>query len=210
MNRSTPLSRSVLRLGLMAAGVAAAATAVPAQAAEITMDNVRTTANHHHHVQFRDSFAVHQLGTVGTAAVRNQATATGAGCTADDACRSVALSFQIVTLAGQHVHLNAVNDGTAVNDHCTGCQTLAGAYQFVVSTPAPLHLSAATRGRLADVHRRLDALGRSQLPATELKQRTDALAAEVTSILKDAVAAANHPAARAVTVHRHLEGWPGH
>lgn len=199
------IHRYTLRLGLLAAGVATAATAMPAQAAEAVLqarDSVRTTANHGRHSQFRDGFDIHQLGKVGAASVRNQALATGVGCTADDACRSVALSFQIVTLAGEHFHLNAVNDGRAVNDHCTGCQTLAGAYQFIVATPEPTRLDRATRRRLADIHRRLDALGRSTLPAAELKKQADALAAQVTTVLKNARAE--------VTVHRHLQGWPGH
>ncbi|MFI9721108.1 hypothetical protein ACIHFE_15880 [Streptomyces sp. NPDC052396] len=204
--RTSSRSRNALRFGLLAAGVATLASAVPAQAAEgfrSARDDVRTTANHFHHVRVRDSFTVHQLGAVGAADVRNQVVATGAGCGADDACRSVALSFQIVTLAGEHVHLNAVNTGRAVNDHCTGCQTLAGAYQFIVETPRPVRLDRDTLRRLDAVHRRLDDLGRSGLPAAELKKRADALATEVTGILKNA-----HPAE--VTVHRHLQGWPGH
>ncbi|MEU4209723.1 hypothetical protein AB0F13_06935 [Streptomyces sp. NPDC026206] len=207
------LSRHFLRLGLLAAGVATAATGGPAQAAEVavTSDSVRTAVNHRHHTEFRDSFSVHQLGTVTAARLGNRANATSSGCTADDACRSVALSFQIVTLSGHDVHLNAVNKGRAVNDHCNGCQTLAGAYQFVVSTPRPGRLTAAAQRRLADIHRRLDALGGSRLPAAELKRKADALAAEVTALLArpDSTTAAT-TTRPAVRLHRHLDGWPSH
>ncbi|PHQ50909.1 hypothetical protein BLA24_18560 [Streptomyces cinnamoneus] len=203
-------------MGLLAAGIATAATGGPAQAAEgiaVTHDDVRTVANPHHHVAYDDSFAVHQLGSVTAARVGNQAIATSAGCTADDACRSVALSFQVVTLAGDHVRLNAINNGRARNEHCTGCQTLAGAYQFVVSTPKPTRLTPTAQRRLADIHRRLDALGSSRLPAADLKRRADALAAEVTALLAQpsSMTAGTAPHTRpSVTVHRHLDGWPAH
>ncbi|MEU1307554.1 hypothetical protein ABZ419_01420 [Streptomyces cinnamoneus] len=205
------LSRHLLRLGLLAAGVATAATAGPAQASEgvaVTFDSVRTTANHRHHTEYRDSFHVHQLGTVAAARLTNRANAASSGCTADDACRSVALSFQIVTLAGKNVRLDTVNKGRALNDHCTGCQTLAGAYQFVVSTPRATRLTDAAQRRLADIHRRLDALGGSRLPAAELKKKADALAAEVTALLARPDSTTTAGTRPAVRVHRQLDGWP--
>ncbi|MGX4691767.1 hypothetical protein [Streptomyces sp. JNUCC 63] len=192
------------------------ATAVPAQAATaaphaaVASDNVFTHADRLHHTQAKDSFTVRQFGTVNAAGVRNQANAVSTGCSADDACRSVALSFQIVTIAGEHTRLNAVNRSDAVNKKCTGCQTLAGAYQFVVSTPTAFRFDATTQRRLTDLHRRLDGLTRSSLPAVELKSQVDALAAEVTDVLHDAVANAPKGDVRpAVTMHRHLDGWPG-
>ncbi|RRR78413.1 hypothetical protein EHS43_26200, partial [Streptomyces sp. RP5T] len=70
-------------------------------------------------------------------------------------------------------------------------------------------LDSAHRQRLADIHRRLDALTRSDMPATDLRARADALAAEVNSVLQDAVAhAPKGDAQQDVTMHRHLDGWP--
>ncbi|MFJ9347754.1 hypothetical protein [Streptomyces sp. NPDC101237] len=210
-----PLTRRAVRIGLFAAGVAGAATAVPAQAATamphaaFASDHVFSHADRGHHTQIRDSFTVRQFGKVNAAAVRNQANAVSAGCSADDHCRSVALSFQIVTIAGEHTRLNAVNLSDAANKECTGCQTLAGAYQFVVSTPNPLLLDGTARGKLADIHHRLDALSRSTLPADELRTKADGLAAEVTAVLHDAVANAPKGDPHSdVTLHRHLDGWP--
>jgi hypothetical protein len=201
-------------VGLFAAGVAGVATAVPAQAATggapkvaVASDHVFSHADRHDHTEEKDSFTIRQFGTTNATAVRNQANAVSAGCTADDDCRSVALSFQIVTVAGEHTRLNAVNLSDAVNKNCTGCQTLAGAYQFVVSTPAPLTLDSAHRSQLADVHRRLDALTRSHVSATDLRTQADALAAEVNAVLKDAVAhAPKGDAHEDVTMRRHLDG----
>ncbi|MFF4156997.1 hypothetical protein [Streptomyces sp. NPDC001678] len=204
------LSRHFLRVGLLAAGLAVAATG-PAQAAEavaITHDGVRTTADHRHHIDHRDSFTIHQFGSVAAARADNRADARSVGCTADDACRSVALSFQVITLSGHDVRLSAVNNGHAVNEHCDGCQTLAGAYQFVVSTAAPARLTADAQHRLADIHRRLDTLSASRLPAADLRRQADALADEVKALLSQPTSlTAAHPARPSVKVHRQLDGW---
>lgn len=213
------LTQRAVRIGLFAAGIAGVATAVPAQAATaatqshvaVASDHVFSHADRAHHTQAKDSFTIRQFGDVDATAVRNQANAVSAGCSADAHCRSVALSFQIVTVAGEHTRLNAVNLSDAANKKCTGCQTLAGAYQFVVSTPTAFTLDDTARGKLADIHRRLDELTRSMLPAAELKSKVDGLAAEVTGVLHDAAAQAPKGDTQPdVTLHRHLDGWPGH
>ncbi|KPI05181.1 hypothetical protein OK074_0319 [Actinobacteria bacterium OK074] len=214
---SAVLTQRAVRIGLLAAGAAGLATAVPTVASAapqhvaVAADQTFSRADFRHHTDTEDSFTVRQFGTVAAATARNQANAVGVGCSVDDHCRSVALSFQIVTLAGDATRLNAVNRGDAVNKHCDGCQTLAGAYQFVVSTPRPLTLDGDTRGKLADIHRRLDDLTRSTAPAADLKTQADNLAAEVNTVLKDAVARAPKGDEKpTVEVHRHLDGWPGH
>ncbi|MEU6243239.1 hypothetical protein [Streptomyces sp. NPDC047024] len=214
---SGPFNGRAVRTVLLAAGAAGVATAVPAHAATgparaaIVSDSVFSNANRLHHTQTKDSFTVREFGNVRSASVRNQANAASVACSVDDKCRSVALSFQIVTIAGDVHRLKAVNVSDATNKYCDGCQTLAGAYQFVVSTPNPLKLDASTRRQLADIERRLDVLTRSTLPATELQTRVDALAGEVNGVLKNAVAKAPKGHDRPdVTLHRRLDGWPGH
>lgn len=188
-----------LRVGLVAtAGLgvlgattgAAQAAGHPVEGVAVATDAARTLADRAHETRFQDSFTVHQFGTLFAASARNQALAVSAYCSADDPCRSVALSFQIVTMAGEHIHLNALNLSHAENVHCAGCQTLAGAYQFIVSTPRPFTLSADAQRQLADIHRKLDALGRSRASVVQLRSEADALAAQVTAILKAAAAAA--------------------
>jgi hypothetical protein len=100
---------------------------------------------------FKDSFTIHQYGAVQSAYLRNQATAESVACSPDAPCRAISLSFQIVTMAGTDIHLNAVNLGNAENVHCAGCQTVAGAYQFVVSTPRAFTLNAAADALAAKV-----------------------------------------------------------
>lgn len=219
--------RRALRLGLLAtASLTAVATAATAQAAgpgstagtghgvAIAADSANTLANPGHRVRFDDSFTVHQEGDVFAAAAYNRAEADSVGCTAARPCRSVALSFQIVTMGGENIHLNAVNTGNAANRHCNGCQTLAGAYQFIVSTPRAFSLSPTALRQLADIHRKLDALGRSDGSIAAVKEQADSLAAQITAILRTAAAAApKGPGVDAfavpaptVTVHRMFTG----
>jgi hypothetical protein len=199
----TGLGRKAVRIGLLAtASLTAVATAATAQAASpastagtghgvgIASDSAHSLANPGNRVRFDDSFTVHQEGTVFAAAAHNQAEADSVACTAARPCRSVALSFQIVTMAGENIHLNAVNSSNAANVHCDGCQTLAGAYQFIVSTPRPFTLSGTAKRQLADIHRTLDALGKSEAPIATVQAEADALAARVTSILRTAAASA--------------------
>ena len=137
---------------------------------------------------FKDSFTVHQYGAVDAAYLRNQAIAESVACSPDSPCRSVSLSFQIVTMAGTDIHLNAVNLSDAQNVHCAGCQTVAGAYQFVVSTPGAFTLSNSARAQLERIHQELNALSNSKLSADQVQSAADGLAMQVASILKTAAA----------------------
>ncbi|MFF1401481.1 hypothetical protein ACFVZD_48440 [Streptomyces sp. NPDC058287] len=179
--------------------------------AGIALDEARSQANPRHRADYDDEFTIHQLGTVIGAGVRNRAIARSTGCSLDRPCRSVAVSFQVVTATGA-ARLNASNTSKAVNDHCPGCQTFAGAYQFIVSTPYRFTLTQATRNQLAVYERRLGALERSREPIDTVKAHTDTLAAEVVSLLQAAVANAPHGAAvnslglrPTVTLRRHID-----
>ena len=207
-------SRGALRLGLAASacvgalGLAAGAAQAFAGVAVAT-DGAHALANPGHRDVVRVAFDLHQYGEVLAASARNQAEAESVACSAAAPCRSISLSFQIVTMAGEHIHLNAVNLSHSENEHCDGCQTLAGAYQFIVSTPGAFTLSRTAVQQLAHIHDELNALGASTASVDSIKASADALAAQVTAILNAAAAAAPrpvHPLAQPdgapVTVHR--------
>jgi len=137
---------------------------------------------------FKDSFTVHQYGSVDAAYVRNQATAESVACSPDAPCRAISLSFQIVTMAGTDIRLNAVNLSDAENVHCVGCQTVAGAYQFVVDTPGAFTLNRTVMSQLEQIHHQLNALSNSKLSADQVQSAADALALKVAAILKNAAA----------------------
>jgi len=209
----------------VAAGAAGAAQAVAfgngsssdSSGIAIANNEAFALSNAHDRTSFQDSFTVHQYGEVFAASVRNDATAESVACSPNAPCRSVALSFQIITMAGSDIHLNAVNLSNATNQHCAGCQTVAGAYQFVVDTPGAFKLSTADEAKLAAIHRQLDALGTGSLPIDQVQARADALAVQVAAILKSAAATApqtatgmrpmNVPAGggATVTVHRDFQ-----
>jgi hypothetical protein len=196
---------------LATAGTARAAGGIPHDVA-VVVDQARTTATRVHPVAYQDSFTVHQLGTLISANADNRAVSSSVACSPHDPCRSIALSFQIVTTAGPNIRLHATNIGRATNVHCPGCETFAGAYQFVVSTPGAFTLDPQTRRELSLISAKVYALGHSGRSVPDIRQRADALAAQVVACLHDAVAAA--PRARAVdplrqfqptvTMHRHV------
>ncbi|WP_432077211.1 hypothetical protein [Streptomyces wuyuanensis] len=198
--RTRNCGRRVARLGMLAAACTAGfATASPAGAASATagnryvgiaVDEAHANAGPGHRVDYDDEFAVHELGTRLGVGARNRAVARSAGCSLDNPCRSVALSFQVVTVTGTITRLNAANTSRAVNDHCEGCQTFAGAYQFIVSTPYSFTLNRSVRNELARLERRLGELERSREPISTVRTRADSLAAEVVTLLRGAVAAA--------------------
>jgi hypothetical protein len=204
-HRSAPGPRRMFRLGISATAalgavgaLAGAAQAVAfgdgysSDAGGIAVANNETFAlsNAGDQASFKDSFTIHQYGPVFAADVRNDATAESVACSPDAPCRAVSLSFQIITMAGTDIHLNAVNLSNAQNVHCAGCQTVAGAYQFVVDTPYAFTLSPAAESQLATIHRELNALSDSTLPIADVQSRSDALAVQVAAILKTAAASA--------------------
>jgi hypothetical protein len=91
-------------------------------------------------------------------------------------------------MAGTDIHLDAVNLSNAENVHCAGCQTVAGAYQFVVDTPGAFRLNSAARAQLDRIHHQLNALSNSSFSADQVQSAADALAMKVAAILKTAAA----------------------
>lgn len=187
--------RGAYRFGLVASACLGMVGLATGAAQAFAVGGVVTTSTHAlanpgHPYVFQDTFEVHQLGAVLAGGARNQAEAESIQCSAARPCRSVSLSFQVVTMVGAPAHLNAVNLSSSENVRCPGCQSLAVAYQFVVSTESAFALSPATLQELGNLHNQLNALRASNAPATQLKADVDALAGQVTSILKAAVAAA--------------------
>ena len=216
-HRARPARSGVLRYGVLASAclgtlglTAGAAQAFEGAGVGVADDSAHTLASPGHRDVFHATFDVHQYGEVFAASARNQAQAESIACSAHSPCRSIALSFQIVTMAGENIHLNAVNLSDSENVHCDGCETLAGAYQFIVSTPVAFSLSPHTRLQLQHIHDELNDLRYSTAPIAEIKADADALAAQVTAVLQNAAAdaAAGHAQRTAqsrdplVTMHR--------
>ncbi|MFF4541948.1 hypothetical protein [Streptomyces aureus] len=221
--RTSAMAKTAVRLGMIAtAGMAVAATTTSAQASSggshsfmsTAVDMADTHADRMHVNQFDESFKIHQFGPLVAVTANNRAMAQSAGCSVYAPCRSIALSYQIVTAAGRNARLvNATNISRSANDHCEGCQTFAGAYQFVVATPQEMTFSRSARSQLARIHREVTALRASNQSIPEVKKRADELAQEVKSVLDREAASAPHRSATGpldsfrptVTMHRHVD-----
>ncbi|MEU7970386.1 hypothetical protein AB0D09_44275, partial [Streptomyces sp. NPDC049097] len=155
-------------LSLVAATGTAAAGPVAGRSsggAAIAVDLAQSRADRTRVNQFDESFWIHEYGPSVAVTAYNRAVAQSVGCSVHAPCRSIALSFQIVTTAGSNARLiNATNLSQAVNEHCPGCQTFSAAYQFVVATPRAFTLGSAARRELAAIEDQVEALKASRVP----------------------------------------------
>jgi len=218
-------TKTAVRLGAaVTAGLAMTAITTTARAtptrpgtfphAAIAVDTAYSHADRTHMNQFQKTFTIHEYGPTIAVTANNRATAVSAGCSIDNPCRSIALSYQIVTTAGHNARLiNATNLSRSVNNHCPTCQTISAAYQFVVATPRQFTLSRQARTQLASINRQVDALKTSHLPIDQITHHADELAHQIKTILDHETAHAphtsntNNPSANftpTVTMHRHI------
>ncbi|MEU1418296.1 hypothetical protein, partial [Streptomyces sp. NPDC005731] len=203
-------------LSLVAATGTAAAGPVAGRSsggAAIAVDLAQSRADRTRVNQFDESFRIHEYGPSVAVTAYNRAVAQSVGCSVHAPCRSIALSFQIVTTAGSNARLiNATNLSQAVNEHCPGCQTFSAAYQFVVATPRAFTLGSAARRELAAIEDQVEALKASRVPVGEVTRQADALARRVKAVLDGEMARAPRATgadpladfAPHVTMHRHV------
>jgi putative peptide zinc metalloprotease protein len=100
-----------------------------------------------------------------------------------NACKTVAVAIQIVFVTQAASVQTPTNVALAVNDQCTGCQTLATAYQFIVPTDGPVHFTKDGRKGLRYIITQVRALGRSELDVFEIQSRIDGLMKQLQAIL---------------------------
>ncbi|MGW5330775.1 hypothetical protein [Streptomyces sp. NPDC004014] len=223
--RTPTTSHRAVRLGAaVTAGLAITALTTAARATTghpgitshiaIAVDTALSHADRTHVNQSDTTFAIHEYGPTIAVTANNRATAVSAGCTPDNPCRSVALSYQIVTTAGHNARLiNATNLSRSVNEHCPACQTVSAAYQFIVATPRQLTLSRQARNELNTINHQVDTLKTSHLPIDQITHRADELAHQIKTILDREAAHAPHTSGTTdpladftptVTMHRHI------
>ncbi|MGW4821672.1 hypothetical protein ACWEP4_22480 [Streptomyces sp. NPDC004227] len=183
------------------------------QSVAIAVDMAQSHANRAHRNQFDESFKIHEYGPSVAVTANNRATAVSSGCSIDAPCRSIALSYQIVTTAGRNARLiNASNISRGINEHCPACETFSGAYQFIVATPRGFSLSRDGRNELDSINHQVEALKASRLPISQVTQQADELARRVKTILDREAARAPRGGssdsladfAPTVTMHRYV------
>jgi len=102
-----------------------------------------------------------------------------------EACRAVAIAFQIVIVQGDPNTVTPTNVAVAVNNECPGCSTLAIAYQFVVGRGEPVEFTPQGLARLEKIRKEFAKLEGeyANLTNEQILARTDAFAAEIRDIL---------------------------
>jgi hypothetical protein len=78
----------------------------------------------------------------------------------------------------------------AVNESCTSCETIAAAYQYVVTIGGPVHLSATGQQRVAELRRKIGAVAASGLAYPELDGALDQLVGRLRAVIDEEVVSA--------------------
>jgi len=94
-----------------------------------------------------------------------------------EACRTVAVSLQLVLVMSDPDVVTPTNLALAVNQECTSCETLASAYQYVLGTGGPAHFDAEGNRELAAIRQSFrDLVKRSEdMELAEIQGEVDGL-----------------------------------
>jgi putative peptide zinc metalloprotease protein len=168
--------RRLAATALLACG-ALVATAAPATAGD---DTVAIAVN------TKDGFDIFKLAfqvrhVTGDTIDSGNAAVAYASCTD---CQTVAIAIQVVLISGYDSStVSPENLAIAINESCSLCDTLASAYQFVLTAEGNLHFTADGNRRLAALRQALRDLGRGDLPVEQIQAKLDTLMDELAAIL---------------------------
>ncbi|HWB72598.1 MAG TPA: hypothetical protein VG452_10285 [Egibacteraceae bacterium] len=98
-------------------------------------------------------------------------------------CRTVAIAAQAVLITRDSSVVQPKNVAVAVNENCLRCETAALAYQYVVTTGGPVHLSAEGQQEIRRIRDELADLAASPLPFPDLEAQADGLYEQLRSVI---------------------------
>jgi putative peptide zinc metalloprotease protein len=104
-----------------------------------------------------------------------------------EACRTIAVAFQIVLVMSDPEIVTPENIALALNFECESCETLASAYQFVFSVPPGFRFSSDASREIAEIRQALRELIRSGLPIEEIQAEIDALADQLRDVIRSEI-----------------------
>ena len=111
-------------------------------------------------------------------------------------CQTVALAIQVVLVSGYDSSVVAPeNLAIAINESCVLCDTLASAYQFVLTAEGNLRFTAEGNQTLAEIRRALLELRDSGLTGAEIQAKVDALMDDLARVLSEELVPAGPPEA---------------
>jgi putative peptide zinc metalloprotease protein len=128
---------------------------------------------------FRLAFAIKRAA--GDVVDNSNAAVAFASCTD---CQTIAISIQIVFVTGDPEVVTPENIALAFNVLCTLCDTLASAYQWVLSTDGQVHFTAEGNQAIAAIRRELRDLAKSGLTGPEIQARVDELMQRLARVLE--------------------------
>lgn len=174
-----------------------ASTALPASASSFQIPIISGAISLDIFPQFPQVHGTWDLRTTtGPVTAYNEVSAASIACTG---CEAVAVSFQIImdsnaapltplTSAGNLNNLNLTNSATVAGPHCTNCQIIAMAYQWVVADPGQqLAFTPAGQQAVASIHQQLNTILASGEPALGIDEDVSVLAQQLTTALDNGV-----------------------
>jgi putative peptide zinc metalloprotease protein len=188
MSIARPLIRARLAVAALILALAAGGGLAIAQSAHGDTSAVAVNTKDNSSV-FKLAFQIRRVAG-GTVDDQNAAVAY-ASC---DACRTVAVSIQVLLISGDTSTFTPANYAIAINQNCTLCDTLAFAYQFAVGVGTKLKFTADGNQQLADIRRQLQELRNGNLSDAELQTRLDTLMGQLSDVLTNDLVGVREPA----------------
>lgn len=109
-------------------------------------------------------------------------------------CQTVAIALEGIVVTGDAEVVAPVNISLAINSGCSGCQTLAYAYQNLQTVDGKVYMTGEGRRKVAELRRQLNALRTSGLDILEVKAVVDRITEEFAGILTSEVVPIGRPA----------------
>jgi putative peptide zinc metalloprotease protein len=98
-------------------------------------------------------------------------------------CQTVAISIQVLLVAGSPTVFTPENIALAINEQCTLCDTMALAYQFAVGMDTKLKFTAEGNRQLAQLRRELEQLRTSDLSLAEIQAKAADIVKQLSTVL---------------------------
>lgn len=109
------------------------------------------------------------------------------------ACQTVAIAIDAVFVMSDPQVYTPTNLAIAYNVDCSGCSTLADAYQFVMTTGGAVHLTPEGSQEVARIRQQLEALRHCGCSIFDIQQQVAILTDQLQQVLSTQVVPAGQP-----------------
>jgi putative peptide zinc metalloprotease protein len=134
--------------------------------------------------------AFHVTRVMGDTVSSTNAAVAYASCTD---CKTVAVAIQVVLVMDDPSTFTPTNEAIAINYLCDLCDTLASAYQDVIQTGGPVHLTAEGSKQVAELRKQLRALRGSTLDSFALQDQISQITDQLQQVFATQLVVAGPP-----------------